>query len=222
MLGHVAGFVAHELRNPLTTIALYGDILESHLQRLQSAPQAPLMHALHIIRQEVTRLDALMQHYLWLARLPTLLRTPTALDEFLETWTWKLQGQLVPHRITLQVAGLKNLGVVALHKAVFQQLLQSLVQRAISAMPQGGVFTVHGRRDAAEVYLTLSDTGNPIPAEQLARLFECPIPTASEKFDLSLYMVYAIMSAHEGIVSVVSEPGKDTTFTLTLPASPAT
>jgi signal transduction histidine kinase len=217
-LGRLAGFVVHEIRNPLTTIALYGDIIESDLQHLPGEQQAHLSRALHTMRQEVTRLDELIQHYLWLARLPELSRTPEEFGEYLETWAWELQGQLVPHRIALHIEGLKNLGLVVLHKRVFQRLLQCLVQRAIAAMPQGGMFTVHGQRTASGVYLALSDTGNAIPAEQLARLFKLPAPTTSEKFDLSLYMVYAIITAHEGTVSVVSAPGMDTTFTLRLPA----
>lgn len=216
-LGRLAGFMAHEIRNPLTTIALYGDILESDLQRLQSEQGGQLVRVLHTMRHEVTRLDDLMQQYLWLARLPELQRTPEEFGEYLEAWVWELQGQLVPHRITLQVEGLKNLGLVALHKRIVQRLLQCLVQRAIAVMPHGGVFTVSGQRTPTGVCLTLSDTGSPIPAEQLVGLFDPPAPNMAEKFDLSLYLVYAIITMHEGTVRVTSTFDMGTTFALTLP-----
>lgn len=216
-LGRLAGLMAHEIRNPLTAIALYGDILESDLQRLQSEQRGQLVRALHTMRHEVTRLDDLMQQYLWLARLPELQRTPEEFGDYLEAWVWELQGQLVPHRIALQVEGLKNLGLVALHKRVFQWLLHCLVQRAIAVMPQGGVFTVSGQRTVADVCLTLGDTGSPIPAEQLVRLFAPPAPSMAEKFDLSLYLVYAIVTTHEGTIAVASRADVGTTFTITLP-----
>jgi two-component system, NtrC family, sensor histidine kinase HydH len=76
MLSRLAGALAHEFRNPLTTIFLHADILEDALRRLESNQRPQLLHFLRVMREEVGRIDALIQQYFWLACLPDLERQP--------------------------------------------------------------------------------------------------------------------------------------------------
>ena len=72
LLRRLAGALAHEFRNPLTTIFLHADILEDTLRRLESGQGPQLLHFLRVMREEVGRIDDLIQQYFWLARLPEL------------------------------------------------------------------------------------------------------------------------------------------------------
>ena len=79
MLSRLAGSLAHEFRNPLTTIFLHADILEDALRRLESGQSPQLLHFLRVMREEVGRIDDLIQQYFWsgaLARPRTSTRRP--------------------------------------------------------------------------------------------------------------------------------------------------
>jgi two-component system sensor histidine kinase AtoS len=215
MLGRLAGSLSHEIRNPLNAAFLHVDVLEEELQQL--TPDRPQMaESLIEIRTEITRLNDLVQDYLSLARLSDLRRVPMELGMMVETLALEMQEQLDARGIMLHLEGLGDLGQVALQH-VFRRVLLNLVQNAIDAMPQGGILTIRGQREEAQVRLEISDTGSGIPADQFPLLFTPFHTTKSEGTGLGLYVVQQVVAAHEGEVAVSSEPGRGTTFTITLP-----
>jgi two-component system NtrC family sensor kinase len=102
----------------------------------------------------------------------------------------------------------------------------NLIFNAMESMPQGGDISITGGRilEGQKVWLSISDTGAGINAEDLPRIFE---PFYSTKGDgkgvgLGLSMVYGIIREHNGTIEVHSEPGQGTTFKLVLPVEPVT
>jgi signal transduction histidine kinase len=106
---------------------------------------------------------------------------------------------------------------VAFHSSTLHRALLNLVQNALDAMGPGGSLTVRGQVTATQVQLHVQDTGMGIPAAQHARIFEPLYTTKPGGTGLGLYIVHEIVAAHEGHVTVESEEGQGTTFTLTLP-----
>src|SRR5215471_9637637 len=92
MLSRLAGAQAHEFRNPLTTIFLHADILEDALHRLESNQRPQLLHFLRVIREEVGRIDDLIQQYFWLARLPDHERQPEDLGVYIDAFALEMQA----------------------------------------------------------------------------------------------------------------------------------
>ena len=220
MLSQLARALSHEVRNPLTTIFLHADILEDALRHLDSGNRAQLIHFLRVIREEVSRLDDLMQQYLWLARLPDLQRQPEDLGAYLDAFGLEMQADLAARRITLTVEDTSGLGQMALHPQTFQRVLLNLLHNAVEAMPQGGVVLLRGQRLGPRVCLEVCDTGCGMPAAQLAVLFQPLQTTKTEKIGLGLYVAREIVRAHDGEIEVISTPGVGTTVRLTFPASP--
>ena len=123
--------------------------------------------------------------------------------------------------MTLLLEGLERLGTVAFHESTLRRALLNLVQNALDAMPGGGTLCVAGRSTTAHVQFQVRDTGNGIPAEQLTQIFEPLYTTKPGGTGLGLYIVQQIVAAHGGQVTVDSVAGQGTTFTLTLPRTPA-
>jgi signal transduction histidine kinase len=132
-------------------------------------------------------------------------------------WAAEWQALATAQGSTVQLEGLDHLGVVAMHANTLRRALLNLVQNALDAMEPGGTLTVKGQTTATQVQLHVQDTGMGIPAAQRARIFEPLYTTKPDGTGLGLYIVHEIVAAHAGHVTVESEEGQGTTFTLTLP-----
>jgi PAS domain S-box-containing protein len=217
MLGRLAGALAHELRNPLNTVFLHVDILDEELRQPTPEHRTQLEASVQTIKTEIGRLNELVQDYLSLARLSRVRREPVDLGATLTTFAQEMQVFLAGTGITWQVEGLEGLGEGPLHPGTFRRALLNLVQNAIAAMPHGGTLTLRGWRTADHLHLTLCDTGQGIPADQLPLLFTPFHTTKPEGTGLGLYVVQEIVATHGGTIEVASEPGRGTMVTIRLP-----
>jgi PAS domain S-box-containing protein len=217
LLSRLAGFVSHEICNPLNALFLYTDILEEEVSHLHNHNRAQLLHSLTMVREAGTRLDTLVQDYLSLARLTDIPRESEDLGAFLESFGWDLQEQLATHNITLRLEGLADLGRVALHAPIFRRALLHLIQYVVDALSSGETLTLRGRRVNSQLHFDISHTGRQIPKEELALLFDPLDTTKPEARGLGLYLAREIMLAHQGELTVSNAPGIGTIFTVTLP-----
>ena len=220
MLSRLAGSLAHEIRNPLTTIFLHADILEDALRQLESGQGSQLLRFLRVLREEVSRVDDLIQQYFGLARLPDLKRQPDDLGAYLDAFALEMQTCVAAHGIALEVEGIRELGQMLLHRQTFRRVLLNLLHNAVEAMPQGGVLRIRGQHSGHQLCLIIEDTGCGMSAAQLYRLFQPLQTTKAGKLGLGLYVAHAIVTAHDGTIEVCSTPGTGTTVRLTFPACP--
>ena len=221
LLGRLAAGVSHDLRNPLGSILLHVELLEEELRQPSSESATEIARALAEIKTQLVRVDDLVQDYLALVRVAALQQAPTDLGHFVTQWVQELTPALVAHAITLQLDTLAQLGRVALHTHTFRRVLLNLVHNAMDAMPQGGILTLRGRRQAATVHLDVEDTGLGIPPERLPQIFEPLHTTKPGGTGLGLYIVQEVVAAHGGQVAVQSTVGSGTTVTITLPLAEA-
>jgi PAS domain S-box-containing protein len=217
LLGRLAAGVSHEIRNPLGSIFLHADLLEEELRDPSPESAAQIAGALAEIKQQLARLDDLVQDYLSLVRAAQIERTPQDLGAAVRTWATEWQALATAQGSTVQLEGLDNLGVVAVHANTLRRALLNLVQNALEAMPQGGTLTLQGRRRRTTIELDVGDTGGGIPPDQRTRIFEPLHTTKPGGTGLGLYIVQEVVAAHGGQVTVQSVVGQGSTFTITLP-----
>ena len=212
VVGELAAKIAHEVKNPLAGIHAAVQAVARGFDETD-----PRREVFDDVSKEIHRLDETVQDLLSFARPVPLKPRPTNLRTFLADLLETLlhQPQLEPHRIELGVPG--GL-VVEADPRLLGQVFNNLVLNAAQAMEQPGEIRI-GARPGPEgkVTVEVADTGPGIPEEELESVFEPFFTTRVRGTGLGLSIARKNVQAHEGILTVRSEPGEGAVFTLTLP-----
>jgi PAS domain S-box-containing protein len=217
LLARLAGSLSHEIRNPMNAIFLHTDILEEEVRQPRPDESTQVTQSLETIKAEVTRLHALIQDYLFLARLSDLHPAPADLAAIVEEIVHDLQAQQRVQGVTLIRNGLDDLGEVPLHQSLLRHALLKILQLLIEAMPRGATLTLSGRRSASHVQLWLRDPGKMMPIEGWVAFQDSLQGATQEAADLAKHLAREIIRAHGGEVQVRDEPGAGMMCTITLP-----
>jgi two-component system NtrC family sensor kinase len=208
----VTGLV-HEINNPL-------DGVINCIRTVRSGRLNPEREKeyLALAEQELFRVTTLTKRLLGLARENPPALVASSLNELLEKSLFFVDYRRTQSHVKLRRCLDKGLpGVYADQNAILQ-IIVNLLQNAIESMPDGGTLTVKTGADAEWVRLDVCDTGHGISAEDLARVFY-PFFTTKHATGtgLGLAVSRSIAEQHHGGITVRSEVGKGSTFTLRLP-----
>lgn len=220
VVGTMAAEMAHEVRNPLGAIALNLDLVQKEIGKLaETSRHAPQEGGVLVndMREEVHRIQHVLEDYLQFARLPKLQRRPVELGELLTQKLAFMNDALEHKGITLRTCFDPSLKPVNADPDQLWQATLNLLRNGIEATPQGGEVTVSTRSENGEACIGVADTGSGMNAEQIRQLY---IPFYSTKLTgtgLGLPLVQQIMIEHGGHVECESAPGKGSAFTLFMP-----
>ena len=216
-LGQLAASVVHEINNPMTAVSTYADALWRRGQASPTADPADVDKYKRIVdnSERVLRFTRDLVNY---ARPAKDKPEDIDLNAVIEKALGFCDHVLRKHGVTLET----RLGEVPGFMAVRQNLVQvfvNLITNACHATPAGGKVTVSSSNENGMAVVTVSDTGSGIAAETQARIFE---PFFTTKPDgkgtgLGLSIVQGIIENHGGVISVASEVGQGTTFTIRMP-----
>jgi two-component system sensor kinase FixL len=213
-IGSTAARIGHEIANPLNGIYLTLQLVEQRLARQPSADERVTADVARI-KKEIGRLNQLVQEFRALSRQQTYDFRPVRLNELIDE-VFELQQPLCDAgaiRVVCHIpASPPPIGV---DEDKLKQALLNLFKNAIEAMPNGGDLGVEVSHSDDEVVIKISDTGSGIAPG--ADIFAPFYTTKKEGTGLGLIIVRQIIAAHEGTIIFKSEPGKGTTFTITLP-----
>jgi len=210
----VIGLV-HEINNPL-------DGIINCIRTVRSGKLNPEREQeyLAMAEQELFRVTTLTKRLLGLARdnPPTLVSAN--LNEMVEKSLFFVDYRRTRSGVKLRRSLNPGLPAVKADQASILQVIVNLLQNAVESMPDGGTLTVKTEADAEWVKLAVSDTGCGISAEDLGRIFYPFFTTKpSTGTGLGLAISQSIAEQHQGGITVRSEVGKGSTFTLRLPRS---
>jgi nitrogen-specific signal transduction histidine kinase len=221
---------AHDLRNPLTSILLT-------LQRLQleyraAAPEAaPKLDAYaNRLQQRVDQLRRMASNLLKLLGDEKLHLEKQDLNAIVRTSAAAI-GAGLPPDVRLEMKTAEALPDVVVDREQMESVLENLVANAINALPEGGIITIsthlarglplNGRQNGDSVQLEVLDTGVGIDPAVIGRVFEPGFSTHEQGSGLGLAIVRKIVENHGGEVTVSSEVGTGTAFTILLPVADA-
>jgi signal transduction histidine kinase len=222
-LGRLLGVIAHEIKNPLSTIKVNLRLVDEELrngpaedleQRLARARRK-----LNVIDKETTRLEQILDGFLRYADRTQLRLASVDLNSLLGDLVDFYLPQATSHSITMRQCLHKEPLICPLDAGMLKQAILNLFINAVQAIGRGGELMVRTASDGQFAQIQISDTGKGIPPDRLARIFEPYQSTRPNGTGLGLATVKKIIDAHKGTISVVSEPGKGTAFTITLPLS---
>ncbi|HYK82624.1 MAG TPA: HAMP domain-containing sensor histidine kinase [Gemmatimonadales bacterium] len=207
----VARRVAHEIKNPLTSMRIAVDQLE----RAAGAPDPRRATAMEVLSAETDRLERLAREFADFGRLPEGPRSEVDLVELL----LDLGKTAVPPSVEVTVrangAPCKLLG----HYEPLRRAFSNLLRNAAEAMGGRGTIDVAVGQAGGGVSVTITDHGPGIPEELRQRVFEPYFTTKRDGTGLGLALVRQAVEAHRGTITVSDAPGGGTTFSIVLSAA---
>lgn len=212
--GELAAGIAHEVRNPLTAITGYLQLLAVDFQG-----DDPRNEFTRIISKEIDRLNRLIDQLLYFSRpLPPQFLT-TDLHKVIEETMPLIDNPAVRKKVTINCEFSSRLPPVKIDIVQFKQVLLNIMLNGIQAIENNGTLTLrtHFNPAASQVCLQIEDTGCGIPPEHLPRLFDPFFTTKEKGTGLGLSVADKIMEVHQGHIEVESMVNKGTSFTLCLP-----
>jgi signal transduction histidine kinase len=224
MVGTIAAQVAHEVRNPLGSITLNLDLIAKEIEGRSASHRAEVQEGLTLVnemREEVRRIQRVIEDYLKFARLPRIQSQPLKLNDFLEQKLTFMEPTFRDARVRLRTefdAGLTTINADA--QQLWQAIL-NLVKNSLEAMPAGGTLAVSTRRENGEVLVRVADTGKGMSEDQLKQLFVPFFTTKPRGTGLGLPLAQRILHDHGAQLACASTPGQGTAFTIHFPLQEA-
>ena len=211
-VGNLAAGVAHELRNPLSSIKGYATYFGGRFPEGSADREAA-----QVMVKEVERLNRAIGDLIGLSRPTDIRPRMTGMRRLIED-TLRLIGQdAANHKVAIRFDAPEVLPDVAIDPDRMRQVILNLCLNGLEAMPDGGelFLSLHPEPDALR--LEIRDTGMGIAPDALPHIFDPYFTTKGQGTGLGLATVHKIMEAHGGSISVTSEPGQGAVFRLLLP-----
>ncbi|MFJ7508194.1 PAS domain S-box protein [Peribacillus simplex] len=211
VVGELAAGIAHEIRNPMTA-------LKGFIQLLEDGVKGEFSTYFHVITSEIKRIETIITEFLVLAK-PQALKifkqdVHTILRETLEL----LAAQALLENIQFETDFEEDEFKVLCEANQLKQVFINLIKNALEVMPDGGSVHIKTSRFSEKyVCISITDQGMGISTEMLKKLGEPFYTTKERGTGLGLMVSYKIIEEHNGYIEVESEVGKGTSFHIYLP-----
>ncbi len=216
-LGTLTGGLAHEIKNPLSTVQLNLQLLREDL-----VPENPsysrLVGRLDTVQRETGRLREILDDFLRYAGKVELDRRPTDVNRMLEDLVDFFTPQAQQQRVALRLRPADGPLIAPLDERLIKQAVLNLMINALQAMPEaGGEILLSGRQDERTLIIDVTDTGRGMDPDTLDNIFKAYYSTKKGGTGLGLAISKRIAEDHGGRIVVTSEPGKGSNFSIRLP-----
>jgi signal transduction histidine kinase len=219
-VGRISAQVAHEVRNPLSSIGLNVELMQDAFERATFESPADAREArelLAAVTREVDRLTEVTEQYLRMARPPQPSLEPTDVTEVLASVLDFSREELERAQVEVVRELAEDPPQALADEGQLRQVFLNLLRNAREAMPDGGRLTIATRVHEREVEVALQDTGRGMSESVRSRIFEPFFTTKEDGTGLGLAVCQQILKAHGGSLGCQSEPGQGTTFSVRLP-----
>ena len=217
-LGTLTGGLAHEIKNPLSTVQLNLQLLQEDL-----SPDNPafgrIINRLNLVHRETSRLGDILDDFLRYAGKLELDRHPVDLNLLVEELVDFFTPQAQSHRVQARWKPSPQPVMVSADPKLIKQAVLNLMLNAVQAVSErkGGELILSASANDGEAVIDVIDTAGGIPAEALASIFDAYYSTKKGGTGLGLAMARRIAEEHGGRITVSSEVGKGSDFRLHLP-----
>jgi two-component system sensor histidine kinase HydH len=218
----LAAGVAHEVRNPLSAIALNLSLLQEEVFS-DRRNREEIENYFEILQAETRRLNRITEEFLALSRPGTFPRQELSVTEAVWRVLRLLEVEAAEKGVRIQAALPENLPSVLGDQERLEQVFLNILINAMDSMPSGGEIQVsaapRNRGNGPEIDVSIADRGCGIAAEHLPRLFDPYFTTKPNGTGLGLAIAHRIVTDHQGEVVVESTPGAGTRVSVRLPVT---
>ncbi len=211
-LGRLAAGIAHEIRNPLSSIRGFAHYFQGKFE-----PETKDVKYAKAMVDEIDRLNRIIEALLDFARPAEPELQPCSIEDVLNHVLRLIQTDVNTKEVKVVTDIEDDIPNVMLDRDQMIQALLNILLNAVNAVDKGGEISVSIYMEMDTLQIGISDTGSGIPPENLPRVFDPFFTTRKDGTGLGLAIVHRIIENHNGEIGVESKPGEGTTFTVRLP-----
>jgi two-component system, sporulation sensor kinase E len=210
VVGELAAGIAHEIRNPMTAMKGFIQLLEHNLNG---------QYAMYfdVIKTELERIESIITEFLILAKPQAVQFQKVDIGDVIRHTVDLLTPQALMTNVQLLVEMDQNLPAVYAESNQLKQVFINIIKNAIEVMPKGGNIEIQSKVEKDYICIMISDEGTGIPEEKIKKLGEPFYTTKERGTGLGLMVSFKIIKEHNGKVEVKSKVGEGTTFYIYLP-----
>jgi two-component system sensor histidine kinase HydH len=217
LLARLLKRLAHEIRNPLSSLDVHFQLLEEDLSALSPPVRAQLASRLGVIHGELHRLESIVERFLRLAGPSALELEPVAVEKIVTHVCELLRPEAAKRKVELPAEVEPNLPLVMADSVRLTQALLNIIINGIQAITGEGRVNVSAAKSGDVLLLRIQDSGPGIPADKLGDIFDPYFTTKAEGNGLGLWIAQQIAVAHGGDLCAENAPAGGALFTLSLP-----
>lgn len=212
VIGNMAAYIAHEIRNPLVTIGGFARILMR-----EYADHKKVKQHTEIITQEVSRLEKILANIMDFSKPVETVRTLIQINELLENTCYLMGPYLKSAHIQVSKKFDPSIPKIIVDQTQMKQVFLNLIKNAAESMTQGGKLTVESMTEDEYIKIDFTDTGEGMTPEILQNLFTPFFTTKVDGTGVGLAVSQKIIDDHNGFIKIKSVPKEGTTFSISLP-----
>jgi len=217
LLARLLKRLAHEIRNPLSSLDVHFQLLEEDLSALSPAMRAQLAARLGIIHGELHRLESIVERFLKLAGPSALELEPVEIEKIVVHVCELIRPEAAARKVEILAEVEADLPPVTADSVRLTQALLNIIINGIQAISGSGQVKVSAAKAGENLLLRVQDTGPGIPADELGDIFDPYFTTKTEGSGLGLWIAQQIAVAHGGDLRAENAPAGGAMFTLILP-----
>ena len=228
-LSRLTGGLAHEIKNPLSTIKINLKLVSEELEDSSSAEPSKMaadkdgrrfaraLRKIAVIQKETDRLEQILDGFLRYVGRTELQLASFDINELISDMIDFYSPQTHSHSITIRQSLHNQPLICKVDADMLKQVILNLFINAQQAMSDGGELMIRTDRQKKDAIIQVSDTGSGIGPDKLPHIFDAYYSSRPHGSGLGLPTAKKIVEAHDGTIRVDSEPGKGTSFTIRLP-----
>ncbi len=213
----LAGGLAHEIKNPLSTMSMLMELLAEDLAGSDTQRDRRMLQKVQTVQKECRHLEDILNAFLKFTRLGELTLVATDLNQVVREFIDFFLPEARQHRIEMSPHLASDLPFVAVDLSLMRQVLINLALNAQQAMPSGGLLELQTFARDGLVQLAVIDNGLGMDEKTRSRLFQVFFSTKPNGNGLGLPTARKIIDAHRGTITCESAIGRGTRFTIALP-----
>ncbi len=217
VIASLASSISHEIKNPLSSMAIHAEILHMRLEDVEMENKEALNKSLEVLQNEVKRLNRIINQFFNLARIKKTDLNAININSVLEDVITLVSQQAIERNIKIDTDFSDGIERIYGDPDQLKQVFLNIVLNAFQAIHNGGTVRMTTRMEGAHLRVEIADDGCGMTPEVQERLFELYFTTKHDGGGIGMAICRNIIEAHDGEIDFESREGAGTTFRISLP-----
>ncbi|UCB47376.1 MAG: HAMP domain-containing protein [Spirochaetota bacterium] len=217
---HLAAGIAHEIKNPINTVGLIADYMQTNLSPDDPGKRYEFYKLSENMKNELKRINRIVEGFLRLTKPDVYHFQKENINLIIKESISAFEPEIVKQGIRLSLNLKDKLPLIEVDRDKLNQVFSNLFINAVEAMPRGGEIKIFTETiNENRIRIEITDTGIGIPQEDKGKIFSPYYSTKKQGFGLGLSLIHSIIQKHKGKISVNSAKGEGACFEILLPVN---